>query len=131
MLNLDSEDEADRRYAAEDLGELRNPAAIPKLVKTLRDPVIAVREAAADALINIGGEKVCEAIVPLLDHDDATLRNLALEVLERLHADSIEACIELYNSESNDLRKVAIDTLGKIEEVREHEKAFIFHASLQ
>ncbi len=111
----------ERRFAAEDLGDLEDPAAIDALVTALGDNDVAVREAAADALISIGGSAVCQAVVPLLDHDEAPVRNLALEVFERLRAGAIDACIELYSSPSHDLRKIAVDTLGKIEEARESE----------
>ena len=109
----------DRRFAAEDLGDLGDPVAVDALVAALEDEDVAVREAVGDALVSIGGPTVCKAVVPLLDHDEAPVRNLALEVFERLRADAIDACIELYSSSSHDLRKIAVDTLGKIEETRE------------
>jgi len=111
-------DEEIRRFAAEDLGDTGDSAAVPGLTAALRDDSVAVREAAADALISIGGESVCHAMIPLLDDDDAAVRNLACEVFERLWAHAIPACIELYASSSHDLRKIAVDTLGKIEETR-------------
>ncbi len=110
-----------RRFAAEELGETGDSDAVPGLTAALRDDSVAVREAAADALIAIGGEPVCHAILPLLDDDDAAVRNLALEVFQRLWAHAIPACIELYASSSHDLRKIAVDTLGKIEETRKSE----------
>ena len=110
-----------RRFAAEELGETGDSDAVPGLTAALRDDSVAVREAAADALIAIGGEPVCHAMLPLLDDDDAAVRNLALEVFQRLWAHAIPACIELYASSSHDLRKIAVDTLGKIEETRKSE----------
>ena len=109
----------ERRFAAEDLGDLGDPSAVDALTAALRDEDVAVREAAADALIAIGGDAVCQAVVPLLDDDDTSVRNLALEVFERLRAGAISACVDLYASPSHDLRKIAVDTLGKIEETRE------------
>lgn len=111
----------DRRFAAEDLGDMGDPRAVDALVTALRDEDVAVREAVAEALISIGGATVCQAVVPLLDDEDAPVRNLALEVFERLRSESIDACIGLYSSSSHDLRKIAVDTLGKIEETRESE----------
>ncbi len=118
LRDLKEGDEADRRYAAEDLGDLQNPIAVPALAKALRDKAVSVREAAVDALISIGGEKVCEEMVKLLDDDNSAVRNAALEVFERLRATAIPYCIELYKSDSHDLRKIAVDTLGKIEETK-------------
>jgi len=121
LEDLANGSQEDRRYAAEDLGDLGDPAAILALVRALRDPAVAVREAAADALITIGGQEVARVIVHLLDDDDSSVRNLALEVFERLRSVAIPLCIELYQSSSSDLRKVAVDTLGKIEETRNSE----------
>ena len=120
----------ERRFAAEDLGDLGDSRAIVPLATALRDQDVAVREAAADALVSIGGTTVCQAVVPLLDDDDTPVRNLALEVFERLRAQAIPACIELYSSPSHDLRKIAVDTLGKIEETRGTEGFSILVAAL-
>jgi len=114
---LRSEDATERRYAAEDLGGLNDPAAVQALVKTLEDPVVGVREAAVESLIAIGGREVCEKVIPLLDSEDASLRNYALEILEDLGADAIESLVGLCDSPSSDIRKFALDVLGKIGEL--------------
>ncbi|WP_457574500.1 HEAT repeat domain-containing protein [Desulfolithobacter sp.] len=119
LSNLHSTSVTTRRYAAEDLGDSGRQEAVPALAETLRDPEVAVREAAANALIQIGGEAVCQEMIPLLDDEKASVRNLALEVFEQMKPIAIPFCIELYGSSSHDLRKIAIDTLGKIEETRE------------
>jgi len=72
---LRSEDATERRYAAEDLGGLNDPAAVQALVKTLEDPVVGVRGAAAESLLAIGGRQVCEKVIPLLDPGSTSLRN--------------------------------------------------------
>ncbi len=114
LQDLSAGDEATRRYAAEDLGDAGEASAVPALVAALRDPAVAVREAAADALLSIGGEGVCREIVALLDDDDSAVRNLALEIFEQLDELAVAACIRLYQSPSHDLRKISVDTLGKI-----------------
>ena len=124
LEELVSGDEETRRFAAEDLGDTGDSAAVPGLTAALRDDSVAVREAATDALIAIGGEPVCNAMIPLLDDADTAVRNLAIEVFERLWAHAIPACIELYASSSSDLRKIAVDTLGKIEETRGSDEGF-------
>lgn len=118
IKDLQSDDEETRRYAAEDMGDTREPEVIPFLVKALFDPSVAVQEAAVDSLIAIGGEKVCESVIPLLDNDDAAVRNLAREVFEGVGVIAIDFAVKLYDSKSHDLRKIAIDTLGKIEETK-------------
>ncbi len=121
LADLESDDEADRRYAAEDLSELKDPASIPALVKALEDTVVAVREAAAEALIAVGTEAVCERVAEFLDVDNTALRNYAVEILERLRAVSMNTCVKLYASPSHDIRKIAIDALGKNEATRDSE----------
>ena len=115
---LKNGNDEERRYAAEDLGELRLKEAVPHLVEALRDNSVAVQEAAVDSLISIGGKEVCEAVIPLLDDDDASVRNLAREVFEGMGDVVLEYCDRLYLSSSHDLRKIAIDTLGKIESTK-------------
>ena len=130
LEELASGDEESRRFAAEDLGDHGDPAAVPALCEALRDPAVAVREAAADALMAIGGEAVCRHMVPLLDDEDCVVRNLAVEVFERLRQMAIPVCLELYRSPSPDLRKIAVDTLGHIEETRESEGYALLHSAL-
>ena len=115
---LQSEDEADRRYAAEDLGELGAAEAIPHLVKALEDPSVGVREAATDALIAIGGEEVVRAVIPLLYSENPPLRNYATEILEHTGKDAPGEIMKLCESPSVDVRKFALDILGKIGEVQ-------------
>jgi len=118
LLNdLKSEEEADRRYAAEDLGDLGDPAAVPALIKALEDPAVGVREAAAESLVAIGGRDVCDKVMPLLGSDTAFLRNHAIEILEEIGPDAAEGLIGLCHSPSSDLRKFAMDILGKIGEL--------------
>jgi HEAT repeat protein len=116
-------DDEKRRYAAEDLGDLKIRESIPFLVEALRDSSVAVQEAVVDSLISIGGKEVCESIISLLDDDDASVRNLAREVFEGMGDVVLEYCDRLYLSTSHDLRKIAIDTLGKIESTK-YSKSF-------
>ena len=121
LRQLESDDDNSRRYAAEDLGDLGDKQAIPALIKALEDSVIAVREAAVDALIAIGGKEVSEQVVSLLYSEDAWLRNYATEILEELGTAAVETVRALCSSSSSDIRKFAADILGKIGEVSELE----------
>ncbi|MDQ7087336.1 MAG: HEAT repeat domain-containing protein [Acidobacteriota bacterium] len=125
LQQLSDPDEETRRFAAEDLGDLHNPEAIDPLVAALTDSAVAVREAAVQALIAIGGETVARRVAPLLDHPEAPVRNSALEVFESLRVDAIAPAADLYlsSTDSHDLRKIAVDTLGKIDQTKES-KAF-------
>ncbi len=111
---LASLDPATRRYAAEDLGDLHDAQAVPALVEAARDLEVAVREAAVEALVVIGGQSVCEHVAPLLETEDAELRNYAIEILERVGPESIDVLVAACNSASPDVRKFALDILGKV-----------------
>ena len=111
---LASLDPTARRYAAEDLGDLHDARAVPALVEALSDLEVAVREAAVDALVVIGGQAVCEHVAPLLETEDVALRNYAIEILERVGPESIDVLVAGCNSASPDVRKFALDILGKV-----------------
>jgi len=119
LRDLESEDDVIRRDASEELGASGAALAIPVLIRALEDPVIAVREAAADGLAAIGGQAVCRQVVPLMASDNTALRNFGLEILKALGADAIDALIACCSSPSSDIRKFALDVLGKIGEVSE------------
>ena len=111
---LASPDSTTRRYAAEDLGDLHDAGAVPALVGAVRDPEVAVREAAVDALVAIGGQAVSKPVAPLLETEDVALRNYAMEILERVGPESIDDLVVACNSASPDVRKFALDVLGKV-----------------
>ena len=111
---LASPDPTTRRYAAEDLGDLHDACAVPALVEAVRDPEVAVREAAVDALVVIGGQAVSEHVAPLLETEDVALRNYAIEILERVGPESIDVLVAACKSASPDVRKFALDILGKV-----------------
>lgn len=111
---LASPDPTTRRYAAEDLGELHDAWAVPALVKAASDREVAVREAAVEALVAIGGQTVCERLAPLLEAEDVALRNYAIEILERVGPESMDVLIAACKSASSDVRKFALDILGKV-----------------
>lgn len=119
LRDLAGEDDVLRRHAAEDLGDLGDEAAAPALIRALGDPVVAVREAAAEALVLIGGREACRRAAALMASEDAALRNLALEILERLGPEAVDELLQGCLSPSSDIRKFAIDVLGKIGEASE------------
>jgi HEAT repeat protein len=83
-------------------------------VEALKDPEVAVREAAVDALVVIGGPAVSKHVAPLLEMEDVPLRNYGIEILERVGPESIDVLVAACTSASADVRKFALDTLGKV-----------------
>jgi HEAT repeat protein len=77
-----------RFYAANVLGELRDPCAISALVRSLRDPEGNVCRASADALIKIANFDCVSplGVIILDDKEDALARVQAIGVLRRISA---------------------------------------------
>lgn len=108
---LQSPNEADRRYAAEDIEDGGYAEAVPQLVECLKDPSIAVAEAAASALGRIGNQEAARLLVKNLASENVRLRNLSNEVLSKLGSLAVEALKEELASEDRDVRKFAVDAL--------------------
>lgn len=111
---LASLDPVARRYAAEDLGDLHDARAVPALVEAVSDLEVTVREAAVDALVEIGGQAVCEHVAPLLETEDVALQNYASEILERVGPESIEILVATCKSAPPEVKKFALEILGRV-----------------
>ena len=87
---LDCADEAERTYAAEDIGYLNAPDGVPALLERLgKEPSRAVRDAIFQALIRIDADAAIEGSIRLLGSEDPQIRNQAVDVLRRKGARSI------------------------------------------
>ena len=111
---LGSVDESLRCCAVEDLQQLTSGDRIPLLLVSLQDRSARVREAAAAVLESVGGASVADAMAKLLGSENVPARNAAMEILEKLGQPSLKILEEYVNSPSVDVRKFAIDTIGKI-----------------
>lgn len=100
-----------RRQAVNDLAQYREPEAIEALIRALQDESRAVADRAVNSLIKIGGAEVARAITPLINHEEITLRSLALDVAIGLGADSGPILVELMSSRDRELRKSAAEVL--------------------
>jgi HEAT repeat protein len=115
LAQLNEADESLRRMAVEELGELRDPRAIPALARMLgEEKHIGVLEAAGEALVKIGGLESAGAVVPLLATAEVFVKNLVCEVLIALGETALGAVIPLLKSPDHDVRKFAADVIGDI-----------------
>ncbi|MDX2470144.1 MAG: HEAT repeat domain-containing protein [SAR324 cluster bacterium] len=114
IAGLQSEDEADRRYAAEDIEEGGFSECTEALTICLKDKSIAVSEACASALIKVGGQEAARLIVPYLSTEEIHLRNITCEVLNGLGQDAIDSLMEQLQHKDRDVRKFAVDVLLEI-----------------
>ena len=113
--NLSLDDETERMFAAEDLGDVESPEAVAALVERL--PVETsrkVRETLFTALERINRPEVLSRIVMFLESDDAFLRNQAISLLQRKGAASAPVLLERMHDANPDVRKFVIDTAAGI-----------------
>ncbi|GEM_PF-1312374 len=109
---LRSEDPSERRDGCAVIAEERRVEYIPELVTLLSDDDVGVKEAALNALVSIGGEDVAEAVVPLLTSSEASMRNIAVEVLEALGEDAFDVVVSLLRDADDDIVKHALDIIS-------------------
>ncbi len=111
IQQLTSNDESERRRTAIDLGRQRAEEAIPVLVQGLRDPSRGVREAIIEALINLRGKRTVRELIPLLREKDASLRNMAIEILKEIGRDGMDLLLPLLKDKEGNVRIFVSDIL--------------------
>lgn len=96
VVDLRDGDVVDRRRAALALSEgSRTPTAVEALVEFgLTDDDADVRQFAAEALGELGGDRAGEAVVAALDDDDPWVRSEAVVAVDRIDRRAYESYIE-------------------------------------
>ena len=89
LIDLKDSHWLNRKYAAEVLGELKDPRAVVPLVEALTDEVGDVRQRAYDSLIKIGGTAV-SSLVPLLASEEDDVRQSATEIIRKIGKPAVE-----------------------------------------
>ena len=101
--------EADRYYAANLLGELGDPRAVPALIAVLDVP--SVNLAAIWSLAEIDDKRAVGPLITLLGKDDPTVQVLAIRALAKM--DAKEAIPALYRS-LDDTQRSHVDDLVSV-----------------
>lgn len=115
---LASSDPEERREAAVDLGRAGREA-IPPLLKAVGDGDWRVRKTAVEALAAFGGDDVVSGLIAGLSaHDNAGMRNSAIEALVQIGGQAVDAMLAAMHTPDADVRKFLIDTLGDIRDAR-------------
>jgi HEAT repeat protein len=113
---LHCSDEAERTYAAEDIGYLNTPDGVQALLERLgREPSRAVRDAIFQALIRIDADAAIEGCIRLLESEDPQIRNQAVDVLRHKGARSIPFLNAVTRDGDKDMRKLVLDVLSGIQ----------------
>ena len=115
VAKLNCADEAERSYAAEDIGYLSGPEGVPALLDRLgQEPSRGVRGAIFQALIRIDADAAIEGAILLLESEDPQIRNQAVDVLRRKGARSIPFLNTVMRDGDKDMRKLVLDVLSGI-----------------
>lgn len=112
---LSSEDEAERIYAAEDIGQLNSPDGVAILVERLEhEERRAVKEAIMTALESMDGDRPLTAAASLLESEDPFIRNRATLLFERSGARAVPVLEAAFNSPSERVRKMVLDAVANL-----------------
>jgi len=109
---LHDPDPEKRRLAIEQFEATPSPAAVSVIAAALRDADRGVRDAAAKALLALGGEEVAQAVAPYIIDTHIAVRNLAGFILKRLG--SVSALVPYLSHPDRHVRKFAVDILGAL-----------------
>ena len=93
-------------------GEAMCLEAIPTLAELLTSPNLGVQDAADMSLRKIGGKHVVDAVIPMLRSEEASVRNLSMDILRQIGNQNIEPIIALLQDEDPDIRIFSSDILG-------------------
>ncbi|MGC8874285.1 MAG: HEAT repeat domain-containing protein [Chloroflexia bacterium] len=106
---------AQRWSAAEGLGRLGDPRALPALVRALRDPHAFVRWTAVQALEEIGSAETVALLLPLLEDKDPLVRRSAVDGLGRFDTpESRQALRRALRDPDPAVRRNAIDAVARL-----------------
>ncbi|MCR4667735.1 MAG: HEAT repeat domain-containing protein [Desulfovibrio sp.] len=112
LAGLQSEDSSEIRDAAFMAGDHEMKEAVPALCNLVRSTNIGIQEAAEYALRRIRGQEVIENLLPLLQSEEVSVRNAAMDILREIGVDSIESMRPYLKGEDPDLRIFITDILG-------------------
>jgi hypothetical protein len=116
LTRLNGADEAERIYAAEDIGYANSAAGIPSLLERLSlESSRAVREAIFAALQSIEHDAVMEGAIRLLASEDSFVRNQAVDLLRQRGPRVIPLLRQAFPKADRDERKFMLDVLACVD----------------
>jgi len=113
--NLNHAEEAERIYAAEDIGYWNTAEGVrPLLQRLAKESSRAVRDSIFQSLVRIEADSAIEGAIELLKSDDPQIRNEAVEVLRHKGAQSVPFLNEVMRDGDKNIRKLVLDALTGI-----------------
>ena len=116
VRKLAGDDEAERIYAAEDIGYSNRPEGVAPLLERLpAETSRAVREAIFAALQSIDDDAVIEGAIRLLGSEDPFLRNQAVDLLRHRGDRAIAFLGQAFPKADSSRRKLILDVLACVD----------------
>lgn len=105
---------ATKKQIIKGLEEQRDEDACYSLIEFLYDDHKPIQELAMNTLTRIGTTEVMEGLLPLLHENDASVRNMAMEVIREIAYDRISLLIPFLEDSHESTRTAIADLLGLI-----------------
>ncbi|MCR5564093.1 MAG: HEAT repeat domain-containing protein [Desulfovibrio sp.] len=112
LQDLRSSDTETIRDAAFRAGEQGLAEAVPSLCEQIQSSNLGVQEAAEYALRKIRGAETVRQLLPLLQSETVSLRNVAMDILREIGIDDLDSMRAPLHGEDPDLRIFISDILG-------------------
>ena len=113
IILLKSPYQLDREKAADYLGDIGDPKAVPALIESLSDPVISW--VAAESLGKIGDKRAVQPLIAALGSDEKWLRRNAATALGLLgDPAAVLPLMKLLSDRKHDVRQAAAAALGNL-----------------
>ncbi|MBN2371033.1 MAG: HEAT repeat domain-containing protein [Vicinamibacteria bacterium] len=108
-------EESARRRAVDELSRARSPEAIMLLLTAVADEAWTVRQAASDHLSAFDTTPLLPVLeTALRNHENATIRNSAMEIYVRLGIAAVPALVALLADDDEEVRSFAAAMLGTV-----------------
>lgn len=91
-----------RKYAAQILGERKEPAALSPLIQALEDPEDVVQKAVAEAIVKIGDKRVFPQLIDELSSEKPSVRQYTAYVLGQLASKEDVAVVSALENNAGD-----------------------------
>ena len=102
-------------FSLKSLGRMQYSKALPRISPLINDPNESVREAATEALVEIGDESAKDIFITYLTDDNPVIRSLCTRGLSRLNnTESIPLLIKTLDDEDAKVRTEAVSALGQL-----------------
>lgn len=113
--DLESGDYFLQKEAIKKLEKYNEPIVIDKLVELLlKNQNKMVEDVLLECFIRMGGSYTISAMLGLLGHSEASIRNFAFEVLIAVGKQDLGLIIQQSNNSDSNIRKFIVDILGRI-----------------